>query len=73
MRLFHYTHPCYKVDWRGGRAVERSSLENCSTFTGTEGSNPSLSARYLARFARVASAPDVKSGAAAANSKPALF
>jgi hypothetical protein len=31
--------------WRGDRVVEGSSLENCRTGNGTEGSNPSLSAK----------------------------
>lgn len=33
----------------GGRAVECSGLENRQTFTGLVGSNPTLSARWLAR------------------------
>ena len=33
--------------WRGGRAVECTSLENWQTFTGFGGSNPPLSAIIL--------------------------
>lgn len=32
-------------NWRSAGAVERDGLENRCTFRGTEGSNPSLSAR----------------------------
>ena len=31
--------------WRGGRAVECTGLENRRSFTGTVGSNPTLSAK----------------------------
>ena len=35
----------YNFSWRGGRAVECDSLENCYTRKGIGGSNPSPSAR----------------------------
>src|SRR5689334_1384315 len=37
---------------RGGRVVDGSGLENRRTRKGTGGSNPSLSARFPARFVR---------------------
>jgi len=33
--------------WRGGRAVECGSLENCYTRKGIGGSNPSLSVVFI--------------------------
>ena len=38
--------------WRGGRAVECGGLENRCTLAGTEGSNPSLSARTQSALVR---------------------
>ena len=36
--------------WRGGRVVEGARLESVCTLTGTVGSNPTLSAKYLAKI-----------------------
>ena len=41
--------PCSCRVWRGGRAVEGARLESVYTLTRIEGSNPSLSANYLAK------------------------
>ena len=35
-----------RVEWRGAGVVERGGLENRCPFTGTQGSNPCLSATH---------------------------
>jgi hypothetical protein len=45
---------------RGAGAVERGGLENRCALTGTEGSNPSLSANPPAKLAGAASEADYK-------------
>ena len=39
--------------WRGAGVVERAGLENRCTLLGTEGSNPSLSAKCLCPISHV--------------------